>query len=63
MYECSEKQESKFSDQGYYKVAGRLGDLSTEFISDVRLDQGLQNVKFKVSMFQGKFNLRIVSIG
>lgn len=62
MYECSPLQESKYSDQGYYKVAGKLANLMDEWISDVQLEKGTHDVKVQVTKYQGKFNLRIVSI-
>jgi len=62
VFECSELQESKYSDQGYYKIAGKMANVMDEWISDVRLDAGRHDVKVSITKYQGKHNLRIVSL-
>jgi len=62
VFECSDIQQSKYSDQGYYKVAGKLANVMDEWISEVKLDKGVHDVKIQVSKYQGKTTLRIASI-
>jgi len=62
VFECSELMDSKYSDQGYYKVAGKLAGVMAEWISDVKLTPGVHDVKLSVTSYQGNHRLRIVSI-
>lgn len=62
VFECSAPEDSKYGSEPYYKVEGKMAGVNTTWISDVRLEPGEHDVKVKVSLYQGKFNLRIASI-
>jgi len=60
VFECSDLQDSKYSEKGFYKVEGKLAGLNDTWISDVKLPVGTHEVQISVTKYQGKFNLRIV---
>jgi len=62
VYACSGLEQSKYSTEGYYKVEGKLGGITKEWVSDVKLEAGDIDVKLKLSEYQGKLGLRIVSL-
>jgi len=62
VYDCGDMEKSKYSEDGFYKVEGKLAGVNKEWISDVKLDKGDQDVKIKVTDYKGNLNLRIVSL-
>jgi len=62
VFECSELQDSKYSENGYFKIEGKMAGINDTWISDLKLTPGEHEVKVSVSKYQGKFNLRISSL-
>lgn len=63
VYACSGLEKSKFSESGYYKVEGRMGGITREWVSDIPLEPGLEpEVNVKLSEYKGAISLRIASL-
>jgi len=58
VYEC-ETRESKYGKDNYFAVIGKMGGLTTTFISDIALPAGEHEVALSLSEYQGKLGIRI----
>jgi len=59
VFECSEPQESKYSDKPYYKIDGKIGDIFDSWVSAVPLSNGTHKVEITISKYKGTFGLKI----
>jgi len=63
VYACSGLETSKYNEKGYYKIEGRMGGLTREWVSDIKLEAGLEpEVNVKLSEYKGAISLLIVSL-